>query len=765
MNSEHPEPDCQQERRLQCQSSPWPRGERAEAPRQRAQGEGSTGGAAIASTECVLCGWTPPSSWSAPAVWLEATHLASLRQSQAMEGNPVHRVSAGDAWSSSMHPDIESERHSQSFNVEELTNILDGGAQNTALRRKVESIIHSEPELSLKDNYFMTQNERYEAAIKKKFHILMLAQRLGWSEGSSELQYASRSVSGDLGFAIHHIFQKTIRSLGSEEQIAKWDPLCSKFQILGTYAQTELGHGTYLQGLETEATYDAATQEFVVHSPTMTAIKWWPGDLGRSATHALVQAQLICSGARQGMHAFIVPIRSLDDHSPLPGITIGDIGPKMDFEHTDNGFLKLDHVRIPRENMLNRFAQVLPDGTYVKLGVPKSNYLSMVVVRVDILLGEVLPLLQKACTIAVRYAVIRRQSRLRPSDPEAKVLDYQTQQQKLFPPLAMAYAFHFVANNLLEFFHHSYSFILDGDFALLPELHALSAGLKAMLSDFCTQGVEQCRRACGGHGYSKLSGLPSLLTRVTASCTYEGENTVLYLQTARFLIKSYLNTQKSPGSALKGSLPQSVAYLTAPDLARCPAQTAADFLQPELYTTAWAHVAVRLIKDSVHHLQTLRQAGADEHDAWNQTTVIHVQATKAHLYYVTVKIFTEALEKLESQPAIHQVLKRLSDLYALHGILTNAGDFLHDGFLSGAQIDMARKAYLDLLPFIRKDAILLTDAFDFTDQCLNSALGCYDGHAYERLFQWAQKSPTNTEGNPAYEKYIRPLLQGRRARL
>lgn len=146
-----------------------------------------------------------------------------------------------------MHPDIESERHSQSFNVEELTNILDGGAQNTALRRKVESIIHSEPELSLKDNYFMTQNERYEAAIKKKFHILMLAQRLGWSEGSSELQYASRSVSGDLGFAIHHIFQKTIRSLGSEEQIAKWDPLCSKFQILGTYAQTELGHGE--QGL------------------------------------------------------------------------------------------------------------------------------------------------------------------------------------------------------------------------------------------------------------------------------------------------------------------------------------------------------------------------------------------------------------------------------------------------------------------------------------------------------------------------------------
>lgn len=119
------------------------------------------------------------------------------------------------------------------------------------------------------------------------------------------------------------------------------------------------------------------------------------------------------------------------------------------------------------------------------------------------------------------------------SDPEAKVLDYQTQQQKLFPPLAKAYAFHFVAKSLLEFFHRSYSSILDRDFRLLPELHALSAGMKALVSDFCVQGAELCRRACGGHGYSKLSGLPSLVTRVTASCTYEGENTVLYLQTAR----------------------------------------------------------------------------------------------------------------------------------------------------------------------------------------------------------------------------------------
>ncbi len=48
-------------------------------------------------------------------------------------------------------------------------------------------------------------------------------------------------------------------------------------QIIGTYAQTELGHGTFVRGLETTATYDPNSQQFVVHSPTLSSTKWWPG--------------------------------------------------------------------------------------------------------------------------------------------------------------------------------------------------------------------------------------------------------------------------------------------------------------------------------------------------------------------------------------------------------------------------------------------------------------------------------------------------------
>ncbi|XP_023571481.1 peroxisomal acyl-coenzyme A oxidase 2 isoform X2 [Octodon degus] len=682
-------------------------------------------------------------------------------------GSRAHRVSLGDAWSGRVHPDIESERRWPAFDVERLTNLLDGGAQNTALRRKVETLVRDDPAFNLIHTHFMTQDEHFQAATQRLFLIQKLAKRMDWPDDSLEFQYIYRALSGDISLGVHSVAMNAIKSLGSEEQIAKWVPLCKTYQIIVSYAQTEMGHGTYLQGLETEATYDAATQEFVIHSPTMTATKWWPGDLGQAATHALVMAQLTCSGARWGMHAFMVPIRSLQDHTPLPGITVGDIGPKMGIEITDNGFLRLDHVRVPRENMLSRFTQVSPDGTYVRHGIAQVNYLPMVVTRVYMLRNIVLYGLQKACVIATRYSVIRRQSRIRPSDPEAKILDYQTQQQKLIFPLAMGYAFHFQVASIMDFFHRSYDAIRNKDMSLLPELHALTTGSKAMMTEFGAHGVELCRRACGGHGYSKLSGMPSLATYLLASCTYEGENTVLYLQVARFLVKNCRQAWEASDPASRKSLPQSVSYLTAARVDKCPAQTEAHFLHPELYMQAWAHVAARLLESSVHHLQMLVQAGADEHEAWNQTSVLLLQAAKAHCYYITVKNFKEALEKLEhGEPAVHRVLKRLCDLFALHGILADLGSFLYDGFLSAPQVNMLRTTYLDLLLQIRKDAILLTDAFDFTDQCLNSALGCYDGNVYERLFQWAQMSPNNnSQEKPAYTKYIRPLMQSRGSKL
>lgn len=119
------------------------------------------------------------------------------------------------------------------------------------------------------------------------------------------------------------MFIPTIEGQGTEEQQRELLPKCRALEIIGTYAQTELGHGTFVRGLETTATWHQPTQQFIIHSPTQTATKWWPGGLGKTATHAVVMARLFVQGQDHGMHAFVVQLRSLDTHKCLPGITIG----------------------------------------------------------------------------------------------------------------------------------------------------------------------------------------------------------------------------------------------------------------------------------------------------------------------------------------------------------------------------------------------------------------------------------------------------------
>lgn len=179
--------------------------------------------------------------------------------------------------------------------------------------------------------------------------------------------------------------------------------------VQGTYAQTELGHGTFIRGLETTATYDAKSQQFVLHSPSITAYKWWPGGLGKTANYAIVMANLITAdGLRRGPHPFLVQLRDSETHVPLAGIKVGEIGPKLGMNANDNGFLGFDQHRIPRENMLMKNAQVLPDGTYVKPAQEKLSYGTMVFVRVAIVMDSSAHL-RKAVTIAVRYSAVRRQ--------------------------------------------------------------------------------------------------------------------------------------------------------------------------------------------------------------------------------------------------------------------------------------------------------------------------------------------------------------------
>ncbi|XP_067353702.1 peroxisomal acyl-coenzyme A oxidase 1 isoform X1 [Channa argus] len=657
-----------------------------------------------------------------------------------------------------MNPDIVKERQNATFDVEKLTNILDGGPQKTKRRREIESLVLSDQEFQEEDPNFLSRSERYDQAVRKSAHMILKLREYGIADPEEIYCYKNcvhpnRPEPLDLHLGM---FLPTLLNQATPEQMDRFFMPAWNLEIIGTYAQTEMGHGTHLRGLETTATYDPATQEFVLNSPTVSSIKWWPGGLGKTSNHAIVLAQLYTQGNFHGLHAFIVPIRDTNTHIPLPGIVVGDIGPKFGFNEVDNGFLKLDNVRIPRENMLMKYAKVEPDGTYVKPPSSKLTYGTMVFIR-SMIVGVSAQTLAKSCTIAIRYSAVRRQSEIRPGEPEPQILDYQTQQYKLFPLLAMAYAFQFVGQYISETYHRISEDINHGDFNELPELHALSAGLKAFTTWAVNGGIEVCRMSCGGHGYSRSSALPDLYVEFTPTCTYEGENTVMMLQTARYLVKSY--RQAREGQRLSGI----VSYLNEGDHRRVQPQpvaarpTVVDINDLASLVDVYKLRAAILVELAAKSIQQELQRRKSQEDAWNNSAIDLVRASDAHCHYVVVKLFTDKLGEI-GDTAVHSVLSTLALLYALHGITENSGDFLQAGLLTVPQVLQISVRIKELLSQLRPNAVPLVDAFDFHDKKLNSVLGRYDGNVYENMFEWARRSPLNaTEVHESFHKYLKPL--------
>ncbi|KAI5632447.1 acyl-CoA oxidase domain-containing protein [Phthorimaea operculella] len=663
-----------------------------------------------------------------------------------------------------VNADLQREREKTTFNITELTNIIDGGEEKTAERKAREELVFKE---GLHDDEvpteYLSHKEKYERAVRKSCYLFKLIRRLQ-EEDNASMDNFRAVLGGNLGSAIlqdgspltlHYVmFIPTLMGQATVEQQAYWIGRAFNLDILGTYAQTELGHGTFIRGLETTATYDANTKEFILHSPTLTAYKWWPGGLAHTANYCIVMAQLYTKGKCHGIHPFIVQLRDEETHMPLPGIKIGEIGAKLGMNGTNNGFLGFEHVRIPREHLLMKNSKVLEDGTYVNAPSSKLTYGTMMFVRV-VIVNDMCNYMAKAVTIATRYSAVRRQSQPKPNEPEPQILDYLTQQHKLFVGIASVHAFRLSAEWLWQMYNNVTAELESGDMDRLPELHALSCCLKAISTADAAEIVERCRLACGGHGYMQSSNLPITYGLVTAACTYEGENTVLLLQTARYLVKAW--QQALGGNALTPT----VSYI---------AKVSSGRRSPPWDNTVtgiiegFQRVAAGKIALCVANIEKREKTGLCYEDAWNMTSVQLASASEAHCRAMLLQCYYEETEKLieTASPALKVVLAQLCDIYIVYWALQRVGDLLRFTSISERDIEKLQNWYEDLLMKLRPNAVGLVDAFDIRDEILHSTLGAYDGRVYERLMEEALKSPLNQQPvNDSFHKYLKPFMQGK----
>ncbi|CAI2298420.1 unnamed protein product [Caenorhabditis sp. 36 PRJEB53466] len=658
------------------------------------------------------------------------------------------------------NPDLTEERLTGTFDTNAMAAQIHGGERRARRRREITAAVAKLPELhDSKPLPFMTREEKVLEGARKVSLLTQKIKDIVDPTNGAELYHLNNEVVGIEGnpMALHGImFIPALTAQASAEQQAKWLTRAQRREIIGTYAQTELGHGTNLQNLETTATYDTATQEFVLHTPQITALKWWPGNLGKSSNYAIVVAHMIIKDKNYGPQTFMVQLRDEQTHKPLPGITIGDIGPKMAYNITDNGFLGFDHFRIPRTNLLMRHSRVEPDGTFVKPPHAKINYSAMVHVRSYMITGQAM-MLAYALTIATRYSSVRRQGQINKTQPEVKVLEYQTQQHRLFPAIARAYAFMFAGAETVKLYERVTEQVSTGNVSLLADLHALTSGLKSVVSWQTGEGIEQARMACGGHGYSQASYLSEIYGVAIGGCTYEGENMVMLLQLARYLVKSAALVKAGQSEKL-GPL---VAYLGVKSEATSLIDRTPNggFVE---YVKTFQHIAKRQTFKAAEKFFGLIEKGEKREIAWNKSSVELNRASRLHTRLFIVEAFMRRVLEV-AEPRLKEVLTDLLRLHVNYELLDVATYALEDGFLSASQLDYVREQLYFYLAKIRPNAVSLVDSWEFSDIELRSVLGRRDGHVYKNLFEWAKSSPLNeTDVLPSVEKYLKPMMDSAR---
>lgn len=665
---------------------------------------------------------------------------------------------------------LPEERRRASFSVKDMTLAIDGGQKATAhkwfLWRPTEQHDNSA-------NYFQDRDESLGQHVSRFISIHRQFAEKGYQPKTSEIPLMQAASRNSGAMALHFgAFAPTLAKQMTGGQLMEWLRPAYTMRIIGCLAQTELSHGSNVRALQTTAHYDQAAEEFVLNTPTLGSMKWWPGGLGKTATHAALYAQLYVGGKCYGVHTFMLQLRD-ENHRPLPGIELGEVGPKIGDNYTDTGYMRLRNVRIPRKWLMMKSQEVTKDGRYVPAkkdgGGGKSQYFTMLLIRAGLVMAAGYKLAQ-GVTISVRYSCVRTQGFVDTAGtdhtaPERKVLDYQNQQLRLFRQLAAAYTMLFTGKNMsarLEAAMGGGATAIGGggddvDPEDLSEMVAMSAGLKAVCTMATADGLEECRKCCGGHGVLLSGGVAALARDYLPMVTAEGDRIVLELTSAKYLMKALAAARAG------GRLAKSCEYL-APlrdgrDPAALPPHAAAEegaFCDPGALVGIFRHRALVAVHRAGSRLDAARRRGGSDDDALNDCAIDLVDASRAHCALVCLQNFAEAAGKAEG-PGVRPALQRLCALHGALQVQDASGDWA--GYLTPQHTAAARGAVRRLLRELRPDAVALVDAFEFPDNVLMSALGRHDGNVYEALYASARASPLNA-ADPfrGYDAHLRPWL-------
>ena len=615
----------------------------------------------------------------------------------------------------------QSDKKTYSFEPKKLQAVLDG--DQAELKNRVRNLIRDPffkfEHIADKEVYRAKTLAQLQELSKQGFGALPFPKKYG---GYGTVR-ASATVFEILGFNDNSLtikygvqfglFGGAIHGLGTEKHHEKYLPTMTTGKLLGCFAMTETGHGSNVKGLQTTAVYNHDDKSITINTPTYKDGKEYIGNALHSEL-AAVFAQLIVDGDNKGVHCILVPVRKNDNL--LPGVKIEDNGYKLGLNGVDNGRLWFDNVKVPAENLLNKFGSIDESGKYQSPIKSSSKRFfkmlgALVLGRICVGLTGV-SCAKTALTIAIKYALKRRQFNGSDTNEEVLIMDYPSHQKRLIPLVAKSYAYHFALNKLADRF-------ADPKNTDHRKLETDAAGLKALATWHATRTIQECREACGGKGYLVENRFANLKADSDIFTTFEGDNTVLLQLVAKGAMTEFKESFHNDGAiAVIRYISERISNTMAEFNPVTTRYTSVEHLTDRsFHREAFKYRYRKLLLTVSGRMNDYLKKRITPFDAFLKCQNHMIELAKAYTERYTLYEFRMTIEKTEDLQS-KKVLNKLCDLYALDTIYDNRGWYLENDYMEGQKSKAIRRMITKLCQELRPELEGLVDAFGIPEEVI-----------------------------------------------